>query len=795
MKPTWRKVLRDLWDNKARSLLVVLSIAVGVFAVGVIAGAYGIISADLKTSYESINPANITLTTDPFPTDFAAAIERTAGVARAEGRREVMVRVRVADSGVGWDELTLVAIPDFEMAGINRLLPIAGQAAPRDREVVLEQKTLASLGIALGSELQIELGDGAAREIPVVGAVQDPSDAYGSVLGDLKGYVTFDMLEWLHEPLSLNQLLVTVAEQPNDKGHIRVVAQAVSDRLERTGRSVYRTHLAGRDEHPLGSIVKALLGVLGLMGVLIVFLSSSLIANTMSALLQQHLRQIGVMKLVGATRRQIMLMYIAMIQAFALVALAVAIPLGSGAAYGFAQFIANVINFPLQGYRPVGVAVALQILIGLAVPPAAGIWPVLGGAQVTVQRAIAGAVTSGKSATGWLDRVVHRLRWVPRPLIISLRNTFRRKRRLALTLLTLTLGGAVFIAVFSARGALDRKVAQTTQYFRADVNVTLSQPYRVERVQEVLLALDGVTKVEAWSSASAELLGPDGTVLDAVAILAPPADSVLVEPVLREGRWLTLGDENAIAVSDAFWEDFPLLSAGDTLRLKLGDDERDWVVVGIFQSTGADQLMAYATYEYVADLQGLGRRATLLRVQAERHTLSYQEKVGAAIDRRLDELDYAVRQVEPGNALAASIASQLGILTTVLMLMALLTALVGSIGLAGTMSMNVMERTREIGILRAIGADNRVVAGLVIVEGLLIGLISYGLGALFSLPIASALTQIISQAIFHSPAAFELAWQGFALWFGVVAALSVLASLLPARGATRLTIREVLAYE
>jgi putative ABC transport system permease protein len=109
-------------------------------------------------------------------------------------------------------------------------------------------------------------------------------------------------------------------------------------------------------------------------------------------------------------------------------------------------------------------------------------------------------------------------------------------------------------------------------------------------------------------------------------------------------------------------------------------------------------------------------------------------------------------------------------------------ALVVRIGRAGTMSMNVMERTREIGVLRAIGAQDGSIGRMVVVEGLLIGVISYVGGALLSLPISFLLSNVISLAIFNSPASLALTAQGFALWLGVVLLLAVLASLLPAAG-------------
>ena len=127
--------------------------------------------------------------------------------------------------------------------------------------------------------------------------------------------------------------------------------------------------------------------------------------------------------------------------------------------------------------------------------------------------------------------------------------------------------------------------------------------------------------------------------------------------------------------------------------------------------------------------------------------------------------------------------------------MAILIAVVGSIGLAGTMSLNVLERTREIGIIRAIGASDRAVMDLVMVEGLLIGLMSWGLGVLLALPVSSLMANAIILALFGATADFTFTPIGVILWLFVVVILSVLASVGPARNATRLTIREVLAYE
>ena len=852
-RPRWRKVLVDLWGNKAQTLLVVASIAVGVFAIGVIAGTYGILSEDLNASYAATNPANVSLVTSPFDPGFVDAIERVDGVAVAEGRREVTVRVQV---GAGeWDTLKLVAIPDYAEMQIHRLVPspISGFAegstprVPDDREVALERKTLAKLGAAVGDILTIELADGTVRQIPVAGVALDQSDVYDLILGELRGYVTFDSLEWLHAPASLDRLLVTVSRQPNDEAAIRHVAAEVTDRVERSGRLVFETRTAPRDRHPLDSIIEALLLVLIIVGVLIVFLSGSLIANTMSALLNQQLRQIGVMKLVGARRFQVIGMYVILIMSFGGVALAVAIPLGSWGAYGLSRFAAEIVNFVVRDFRVWPLAVVFQVAIGLLVPPIAGLVPVLRGSRISVRRAISSMGLSdgegkeiGRKDTrdkdtrgGWVAGWLERVRRGSRPLLVSIRNTFRRKGRLALTLFTLTLGGAVFIAVFNSQASVNRASERTTRYFGADVNLDFAQSYRVEEVIREAMMVPGVERVEVWKVTGAEggrhqngalsdeedggeqgdkgtggqgdkekatgVAGGEGGRVEngalAIGLFGVPADSELIEPKLLAGRWLLPGDGYAIAVNEAFWTEFPDLQVGDRLRLKVAGREDDWTVVGIFQYTGLDDLVAYANYESMARVLKETNHASAYRIVTSEHSLEFQERVGAQLDSHFRDLGFRIKKVEAGKALTSSVSDLLGILTDILLVMAVMTALVGVIGLMGTMSMNVMERTREIGVMRAIGAHNQIVSKLVLVEGLTIGLISYGVGVVLSFPISAVLSNAISVTIFKVPAELVFHYVGFLVWLAAVVVLSVSASVLPARRASRLTIREVLAYE
>src|SRR5512140_1266854 len=111
LKPRWIKIFSDLWGDKTRTGLVVASIAVGTFAIGVIISAYVILGQDINRSYSAVNAPNIEIQTDPFDKDLVRAVERLPGVREAEGRRIMAIRSRRGNDN--WQNVMLVGLSDF----------------------------------------------------------------------------------------------------------------------------------------------------------------------------------------------------------------------------------------------------------------------------------------------------------------------------------------------------------------------------------------------------------------------------------------------------------------------------------------------------------------------------------------------------------------------------------------------------------------------------------------------------------------------------------------------------------
>lgn len=810
MRPRWRKVLHDLWDNKGRTLLVVFSIAVGVFSIGVISGAYEIIGNDMGVSYAANNPSNIELRTEDFDEGVLDTIRNMRGVADAEARRVINFRARTV-SGATWISLDVIAFKSFDDNAINLLRPIAGASEAAKNEILLDKKTLEKINFQIGDTLLLELPDGTSKELKIAGIVQDSCSSAGDFLAPSLGFISMKTMPSLYQSGDLyNRAYVTLSEGVDDLDHIHEAGAEIKEKLERIGTDVIRTRFSEKNKYPLADIINAVLWILMALGVLIVLLSSSLIANTLDALLSQHLRHIGVIKLLGGRARQVFAMYITLIMAFSLLALLISVPSGGWGAYRLSEFMAEKLRFNLLGYRIVPFAFFVQIAIGLLVPLIAGIAPVANGSRITVLRAFSGDVAGDEnkphkpqSRISGLDWMLVRLTnmfakrgiHLPRPFIISIRNTFRRRGRLMLTLFTLTMGGAIFIAVFNVRVTLHDYMNDIGKYFRADITLDFDKAYRIREVEQFAMQNPDVRFVEGWQFLSIELLNPNGTVAENINVFAPPAESQLIEPIMVAGRWMRPTDVRRILLSEKVLDTYPSLQPGDFISLKINGREEAWEVIGLFKFVGQEGVFGYIPLEYATKITNLPNRSFSYRIVTMQHDRAFQDQMAQQLDHVFRDAGFKVHKAESGLASLDSALESLDILVTFLLIMAILTAIVGAMGLTGTMGMNVLERTREIGIMRAIGADDRAVMRTIIAEGFVIGMLSFMLAIIVSIPFTYGLSYIVSLAVFETPIEVIFTYTGYGIWLALVLALSVIASIVPARNAAQLTIREVLAYE
>ncbi|MBP2630725.1 MAG: hypothetical protein H6Q70_1353 [Firmicutes bacterium] len=802
LSPRWRKVWTDIWGNKLRTLLVVLSISVGVFAVGMVYSSYLMFQRDLAISWRTASPANASLIADPFDEELVQAVRSMKNIKEAEGRRNVNLRVSTRDGQ--WSQLVLVAIPDYVKQKVNVVRHLSGAWPPGDGDVLLERSSVNELGVKQGDRIIVETSTGRKRSMKVAGTVYDPSQIPSLFSGNYYGYISMDTLDKLDEARQLDQVNLVVEPwvlQGKNTEPIKTVGRQAWRKLEQGDTLVSWLQVNTPEEHQMQGAINALLLLLAVLGGLSLLLGTFLLVNTISAILAQQVRQIGIMKSIGARNDQILRMYLSLVGAYGILALLVAAPLGALAASMVTSIISGMFNFDSGGLELPARVIMLEIMVAILVPLLAALGPIWHGTGVTVREAINDYGISGIQARGrmdrWVDAGLERLKKLPRPVILSLRNTFRRKGRLVLTLLTLTVAGTVFMAVFSVRLSLDSTLDQALDYFNYDVSVQFTQSYRTSRIEQEVLQVPGVKAVECWGRTSGRVLEDEKKGDEAsknVFILAPPVNTKMISPQLIEGRWLLPNDESALVVNTEVLKDSPQLKVGEVAVVMVGDRKLRFTVVGVVQGILAGPIV-YAPYDWFTGAVQETGRARSVQIAANSLDIKEQSALGRAVEKQLKKNSLRIQNASITWEQKKRIRSQFDIITTFLLIMAILLAVVGALGLAGTMGINVLERTREIGVMRSIGASSVDIGKVFVVEALCIGLLSWIAGMVLAVPVAWMLSQEVGILFLKNPLAFSFSFQGVGIWLGLSTMLSIVASLLPAWNAARLSVRDVLSYE
>ncbi len=795
MTSRWKKIWADFWGNKSRTLLTILTIMVGTFAVGFTNNMGLYMNQSMDGDFLSANPAEATIYTSPIDDQTVKMARTVPGVDAVEGRSTASAHLIVPGKEPIVIQFTTIKNPND--LTLNLLKPVMGQTSiPSfgDKQMLIDNAA-ASLGYKPGDTMVIELDGGKRRELTLAGYVHDVTGIPYNLANAVNAYVTPNTMEWLGGSLSYNALAVSVTEKQTDSAHVTEVAQAVADRIKRTDATVYFVNVYQPGHHFAWSISQGVFFVLTILGYLTVLLSAFLIVNTVTALMTQQTRQIGIMKAVGGGTAQIFGMYLVLILGFGLAALLIAIPLANAAAQNIGGGMAAWLNFDPAPYKGYTATLIQQIIVSLVVPLLAAVWPVYNSVRITVREAISDYGIGGNAKPN--DKSVSKgALFIPRPIRLSLRNAFRRKARVSLTLFTLVLAGAVFIGVYNLWASFDKAMRDIQGYFLADINVSFGKSYRFDDVSALAQAIPGVKSVEGWAEIPGTLITDKDAAGTQILFVAPPSTSTLIKPVITAGRWLTTGDENAIVVGNQFLSIFPNTKIGDWLTIKINDKETKWHIVGFYSITGnVNPPLLYVNYEYISRLTGTPDQVYSLRVLTTQHDSTTQKIISDQLKALFKANGVQVGSTQLGADFIQSQKSQTDILVYFMLVMATMIAIVGGLGLMSTMSINVLERTREIGVMRAIGASNGDIQGIVIVEGLVIGLISWVISILLSIPITGILTYGVGMAIMTSPMPPVYGLSGIFAWLIFMLVLATIASALPARRASRLTVRDTLAYE
>ncbi|MEP6895901.1 MAG: FtsX-like permease family protein, partial [Chloroflexota bacterium] len=532
--------------------------------------------------------------------------------------------------------------------------------------------------------------------------------------------------------------------------------------------------------------------------------SAILTATMIGGLLAQQIRQIGIMKAIGARSAQITSMYLVLIVALGSAASLIGVPLGVAAGRGFTSIVAQLLNLEIYSDAIPAWVYLILVLMGILIPLLVALNPILHTTRVTVRETLNDYGISRETSASFLrDGWFSCIRLFDNTLRLALRNTFRRRGRLILTLSLLSAAGAMFMTGINVKSGWQAYLDQAAADRHYDLEIRFNSPVPANQIASILSNVAGVEKSESWNYVPAALDRSDG--LDIVrtypdgghgsfTLRSIPLGSKLIETPLLAGRWLQADDVNSVVLNQSAAAMFPDVKMGEEIQLLIEGQAKTFRLVGVIRQILSPST-AYVLPETFASVTGQPAELTnAVRIVMREHDKAAVISITRDVEQALTSGNVSVKVAISEALLGEAISGHVYIFIFSLMLISTVMAIVGALGLTSSMGTSVIERTREFGIMRAIGAKSKIILRNIISEGVFIGLMSWVIALPLSIPLSFGIGYLIGNLSFRSALPLIISPTGLIIWFSIIIIGSIAASAYPAQQASRLTVRETLAY-
>ena len=799
MSVIWSKVWLDLWQNKIRTLLAVLSIAAGVFAIGATFGMADQMLSGMDAAHQATSPAHIQLFTSGVNENQVSSFKNMDGVEDIDlaNFRTIRYKTRPEDE---WDTGWLIMREDYEAQKYDRY-QLKDGVWPKNKGLAIERLSSQHYELDHGDEVIFEANK-REKVFSIIGKARHPFVPPPQFGGPAVFFADAAGLERFGIPDGeFNQILVRVS--PYSEELARDVASEMKSRLAKIGVGVAIVNYQDPVKHWGRAIMEGMTIVLQAMALVSLGVSVVLVLNTLTALITQQTNQIGIMKTIGAKPGRIVKIYLAGVIVYGLLALLLSLPLGAWVAFGVTQWFLNLFNIDYNQFQVSSRALTVQTLAAILVPLLSSLWPILKGASITVREALASYGLGGDFGNSRFDLLVERLtpRMMSAPYVMTIRNMFRRRARFMLTQLVLIIAGTMFLIVMSLSSSIMFTLDNDFARRHYDTMMIFDESERIDRVVSLAESHSAVDEAEVWYIHSASILKEGQRTKEAgfgAEIVGIPAGSQMFQPIIVEGRWLNAEDQRAVVINMDNAADNNI-AIGEVITLDMGElGDSEWQVVGFFNDPFGGGIGTtdplYANQEAVFRAINKSNRGNRAYVRMNKVNNDYIDSATTQLKELYSSYNMEIDQTETLHGIKESAINQFSITLSMLIGLAIIMAVVGGIGLMGSLSISVVERTKEIGVMRAIGARTNTMMGMFITEGILQGIFSWIIVVPLSVLIGRPMANLLGQTMFSANLDYQYNLQGTLIWFFIVLTISAIASFVPARHASSISVRESLAY-
>ena len=646
----WHKIWFDLWHNKTRTLLTVLSIAVGVFAMGAIFGMSDMMSSEMDRSHRSVAPPHFSVyLTEQVAPEVIENLRDIPGVENVEPFNEINIQYKL-HPGEDWRQGGIHMRGDYT-AQKYELVQLREGAWPVGKDDLgIERMAALYNHLGVGDTVIFKINN---REVPITitSFIRHPFVPPPQFFDFSYFFMSGDGLERFDIPNNtFSSFFVRV--KPYSADYAKDVATLIKDKLAKQDIGVATFVYQDPDRHWGRTFMDGFTLVQQVLAIIAVLMGAVLVYNTLSNQITHQTNQIGILKAIGARRETVAGVFLVSTFVFGLLALILALPLGALVAWAVAGYFLNLFNIDFGTFQISTQAVVLQVVAALVTPVLAGVIPISQGAAMTVRQAIASYGLSGTFGGSRIDRAVDQFgeRWLPTYYATALGNMFRRKGRLLMTEIVLITAGASFLMVMGLNSSI--KLTMDNLFARSKYNslIAFTQNERIEQVEALARGVPGVDELELHLVQSASLFVQGQLVKEAgigTSIEGIPGGSDFYRPLIVAGRWLEPGDGRAIVLKRQVAEDNHI-AVGEVVTLDLGNLGKDkWQIVGLYDPVFAGGFSSDTIYAPLESLQQVTKRynqGSWLYVRTTKHDKASTDEVTTALKAAMDDRGVKVAQ-------------------------------------------------------------------------------------------------------------------------------------------------------
>ncbi len=784
MNALFKKAYKDVTRRKLRALLTIVGIALGVLALTALSTASALVRESFQYTDNTASLPDIQFTTAPTSAQLANTLQQQPNVKVVLAQSNLSTRWTFPN---GHFPLSLVGIRHFDVLPFNTFQLLSGRfPQPGKHEVVLESSARAVFAVALGGQISLNV-HGTIQQFTVTGFVRTQGLDAATLIGNARAYMDENSLEQFFQLPGVNTFLVRVVSQASEANTGRQLATV----LEEQKVVIYHTDV-GQATYSNATKTDTLFSIIGIISLVSLVLSVFLLLSTITAVLSEQIPIIGTMKALGAGRRQVFLSYLLSVAFYAVFGTVIGLLAGLVVGYALTVYIGSALGLDFGGLVIEPGLILPGLLIGLGVPLLAAVGPIYTGTRITVRQALSGyGIEARASRLGMLSRFANAtLGFLPQQVHFAFRSLFRKRTRLILTMTGLSITGSVFLAVLVGVSSLAASTDALLRTYHVNAEIVISQPLPAQQVEQEIGNLKGVALVEPTVTIPAKI----GT-YDTQLMGLNPANQFYVKD-LQAGRWLTSQDQQSAVINSHMAEKLGL-HVGDTVTLHDNLHEVQFQVVGItLDNNGVTPTNVGGVLTTMAQADAFAHLASGASNTFMVHTVSQNpaeiDATAVRIEDKLESLNLLVR-VQTAAQLLQTSRGELGAVAGLLAIATAIVALVGAMGLFNSLAMSILERQREVGILRSMGATSRAIVKIFWVEGMTIALLAWIVALCVGIFIAYGFVQALSALLAPLPFTFNPAYLLWMLAF--MLGVASLASFGPALGAGKVKIAQTLRYE